>query len=333
MFVDCLGGYTKASKETSQARKRNEQYLYNITLGKEPLNCLDKICSHFSSKLNVSKSNSWIHFSYVVELARALANTKGDHRVDLLTRQIASPLRRCLALSKIVAVAKPLSSASPVVLAISNNLGMIQAFTLNIFERIALMALGEQVNGGKPTWPHVIHGHYTDPREVAAHVSSALIVPMVLIGHSLGRNKFEQLLERGRLPEDINATHKMMKRIDAEEMGLDATEMVVTSTRQGWWIDERKPSRLQPKVEMKLGAYQSLNVLDSTHAKRLKREVSRMTMTTKVSSTLGRRKCHTERLKQKKVGRVVNSKILTSGRKEVLEKMNLRKKMRDSNMG
>ncbi|KAJ0085725.1 hypothetical protein Patl1_06889 [Pistacia atlantica] len=27
----------------------------------------------------------------VVELARALANTKGVHRVDLLTRQIASP--------------------------------------------------------------------------------------------------------------------------------------------------------------------------------------------------------------------------------------------------
>ena len=28
---------------------------------------------------------------YVVELARALANTKGIYRVDLLTRQIASP--------------------------------------------------------------------------------------------------------------------------------------------------------------------------------------------------------------------------------------------------
>lgn len=28
---------------------------------------------------------------YVVELARALANTEGVHRVDLLTRQISSP--------------------------------------------------------------------------------------------------------------------------------------------------------------------------------------------------------------------------------------------------
>ncbi|KAJ0026255.1 hypothetical protein Pint_06839 [Pistacia integerrima] len=88
-------------------------------------------------------------------------------------------------------------------------------------------ALGEQVNGGKPTWPHVIHGHYTDPGKVVAHVSSALNMPMVLTGHSLGHNKFEQLLERGRLHEDINATHKIMKRIEAKEMGLDATEMVV----------------------------------------------------------------------------------------------------------
>lgn len=32
-----------------------------------------------------------VQVKYVVELARALANTKGVHRVDLLTRQIASP--------------------------------------------------------------------------------------------------------------------------------------------------------------------------------------------------------------------------------------------------
>lgn len=32
---------------------------------------------------------------YVVELARALANTKGVYRVDLLTRQISSPEVDC----------------------------------------------------------------------------------------------------------------------------------------------------------------------------------------------------------------------------------------------
>ncbi|KAJ0100510.1 hypothetical protein Patl1_20396 [Pistacia atlantica] len=57
-------------------------------------------------------------------------------------------------------------------------------------------ALGEQVNGGKPTWPHVIHGHYTDPREVAAHVSSSLNVPMLLQGTHWGQNKFNNCLSR-----------------------------------------------------------------------------------------------------------------------------------------
>ncbi|KAJ0007303.1 hypothetical protein Pint_30571 [Pistacia integerrima] len=136
------------------------------------------------------QSNSWIHFSYTVELARALANTKGDHRVDLVTRQIASPLRRCLALLTIVAV-EPISSTSPVVLAITKG----------------------------SLWQHI-------PEFVDGAINHIVNMARAL-GHSLGQNKFEQLLERGRRPEDINATHKIMKRIEDEEMGLDATEMVV----------------------------------------------------------------------------------------------------------
>ncbi|CAI9778176.1 unnamed protein product [Fraxinus pennsylvanica] len=94
-------------------------------------------------------------------------------------------------------------------------------------------ALGEQVNAGKPAWPYVIHGHYADAGEVAAHLSGVLNIPMVLTGHSLGRNKLEQLLKQGRLSrEDINTTYKIIRRIEAEELGLDSAEMVVTSTRQ-----------------------------------------------------------------------------------------------------
>lgn len=107
-------------------------------------------------------------------------------------------------------------------------------------------AIGEQVNGGKPTWPYVIHGHYADAGEVAAHLSGALNVPMVLTGHSLGRNKFEQLLKQGRLPKDINASYKIMRRIEAEELGLDASEMVVTSTRQ--------------EIEMQWGLYDGFDL-------------------------------------------------------------------------
>ncbi|KAI4299958.1 hypothetical protein L6164_033379 [Bauhinia variegata] len=114
---------------------------------------------------------TWDKVKYVVELARALANTR-IYRVDLLTRRIAIPEvdyslgRDCLALLMAVAAVLP---------------------TLSVF-----------------------------------HVNLAI-----------GRNKFEQLLEQGRLSrEAINATYKIMRRIEAEELGLDAAEMVVTSTRQ-----------------------------------------------------------------------------------------------------
>ena len=117
-------------------------------------------------------------------------------------------------------------------------------------------ALGEQVNGGKPTWPYVIHGHYADAGEVAAHLSGALNVPMVLTGHSLGRNKFEQLLKQGRLSrEDINSTYKIVRRIEAEELGIDASEMVVTSTRQEieeqWGLYDGFDLKLERKLRVR----------------------------------------------------------------------------------
>lgn len=116
--------------------------------------------------------------------------------------------------------------------------------------------LGDQVNGGKPTWPYVIHGHYADAGEVAAHLSGALNVPMVLTGHSLGRNKFEQLLKQGRLSkEDINSTYKIMTRIEGEELGLDAAEMLVTSTRQEieeqWGLYDGFDLKLERKLRVR----------------------------------------------------------------------------------
>ncbi|GMP79017.1 hypothetical protein CsSME_00034727 [Camellia sinensis var. sinensis] len=191
---------------------------------------------------------------YVVELARALANMNGVYRVDLLTRQISS--------SDIdSSYGEPIEMLS----CPSDGTGSCGAYIIRIpcgprdkympkeslwphipefvdgaLGHIVNMArvLGEQVDGGKPTWPYVIHGHYADAGEVAARLSGALNVPMVLTGHSLGRNKFEQLLQQGRLSrEDINSMYKIMRRIEAEELALDAAEMVVTSTRQE--IDEQ----------------------------------------------------------------------------------------------
>ncbi|TYH18394.1 hypothetical protein ES288_A05G267300v1 [Gossypium darwinii] len=186
---------------------------------------------------------------YVVELARALANTKGVDRVDLLTRQITSPEVDSSYGEPIEMLSCPshaTGSCGAYIIRIPSGprdkyiakeslWPHIPEFVDGALNHIVNMgrALGDQLNGGKPTWPYVIHGHYADAGEVAAHLSGALNVPMVLTGHSLGRNKFEQLLKQGRLSKEaINATYKIMRRIEGEELGLDAAEMVVTSTMQ-----------------------------------------------------------------------------------------------------
>ena len=117
-------------------------------------------------------------------------------------------------------------------------------------------SLGEQFDSGKPIWPYVIHGHYADAGEVAARLSGSLNVPMVLTGHSLGRNKFEQLLKQGRLSkEDINSTYKIMRRIEGKELALDAAEMVVTSTRQEieeqWGLYDGFDVKLERKLRVR----------------------------------------------------------------------------------
>ncbi|GKC07380.1 putative sucrose-phosphate synthase 1, partial [Tanacetum coccineum] len=64
-------------------------------------------------------------------------------------------------------------------------------------------------------------------------LSGALNVPMLFMDDSLGRDKVELLLREGRLTEDeISARYKMMRRIEAEEMSLDASEVVISGTRQ-----------------------------------------------------------------------------------------------------
>ncbi|KAJ9167224.1 hypothetical protein P3X46_021890 [Hevea brasiliensis] len=209
---------------------------------------------------------------YVVELARALANTKGVYRVDLLTRQISSPDVDSSYGEPIEMLSCPpdgSGSCGAYIVRIpcgprnkyipkESLWPYIPEFVDGALSHIVNMAraLGEQVNGGKPTWPYVIHGHYADAGEVASHLSGALNVPMVLTGHSLGRNKFEQLLKQGRLSrEDINATYKIMRRIEAEELGLDASEMVVTSTKQEieeqWGLYDGFDLKLERKLRVR----------------------------------------------------------------------------------
>lgn len=220
---------------------------------------------------------------YVVELARALASMPGVYRVDLLTRQVACP-------DVDWSYGEPTEMLSP-----RNSDGMteeigessgayiiripfgpkdkyipkellwphIPEFVDGAIGHIIQMSkvLGEQVGGGHPVWPVAIHGHYADAGDSAARLSGALNVPMLFTGHSLGRDKLEQLLRQGRLTkEEINSTYKIMRRIEAEETSLDASEVVITSTRQE--IDEqwRLYDGFDPVLEKKLRARIRRNV-------------------------------------------------------------------------
>ena len=92
-------------------------------------------------------------------------------------------------------------------------------------------------------------------------LSGALNVPMLFTSHSLGQDKLEQLLKQGQLLKDeINTTYKIMHRIEAEELALNGSEIVFTSTIQeieGQW---RLYDGFDPVLERKLRARIRRNV-------------------------------------------------------------------------
>ncbi|KAK3121489.1 hypothetical protein QOZ80_8BG0654410 [Eleusine coracana subsp. coracana] len=218
---------------------------------------------------------------YVVELARALGSTSGVYRVDLLTRQISAP-DVDWSYGEPTEMLSPRGSES-----IGHEMGEssgayivripfgprdkyipkehlwphIQEFVDGALVHIMQMSkvLGEQIGSGQPVWPVVIHGHYADAGDSAALLSGALNVPMVFTGHSLGRDKLEQLLKQGRQTRDeINTTYKIMRRIEAEELCLDASEIIITSTRQ--------------EIEQQWGLYDGF---DLTMARKLRVRIKR----------------------------------------------------------
>ncbi|KAL3745458.1 hypothetical protein ACJRO7_014545 [Eucalyptus globulus] len=213
---------------------------------------------------------------YVVELARALGTIPGVYRVDLLTRQISAPdvdwsygeptemLRTRNSEFPLQEIGE--SSGSYIIRIpcgprnkyVQKELlwPHIPEFVDGALSHITQMSkvLGEQIGGGRPVWPAAIHGHYADAGDAAALLSGALNVPMLFTGHSLGRDKLEQLLKQGRLAEEINTSYKIRRRIEAEELSLDTSEIIITSTRQEIEQQWRLYDGFDPVLERKLRA-------------------------------------------------------------------------------
>ena len=165
--------------------------------------------------------------TYVVELAKHLAEHPDVGKVDLLTRLIEDD---ALATD----YAKP-----------EENLGTDA--------RIVRLPFGSKRYIRKELlWPHLnqavdkclhflkqqgrlpdlIHTHYADAGYVGQQLSLLLGIPLVHTGHSLGRVKRERLLASGRKLNVIEKQFNFEHRISVEESILEHASLVVTSTRQ-----------------------------------------------------------------------------------------------------
>ncbi len=164
---------------------------------------------------------------YVVDLARALGERDDVSRVDLVTRRVVDP-----AVSPDYAQGlEPLSEKAQIIRIEAGPEGYIAKEQLwdhldGFFDNLYAW-LHEQGQ-----WPDLVHSHYADAGYVGVRLSNLIGVPLVHTGHSLGRDKRQQLLASGMDGEDIDLRYNMVRRIDAEEETLATADLVITSTHQ-----------------------------------------------------------------------------------------------------
>eukprot|EP00803_Ostreobium_quekettii_P007884 evm.model.scf_2113.2 EVM.evm.TU.scf_2113.2 scf_2113:13778-22052(-) len=180
---------------------------------------------------------------YVVELAKALAEHPAVHRVDLLTRLVADPNvdaaysaqeepMLCTRGGHGGAFLVRIPCGPPKKYLRKESLWpYIQEFADNGVDHVKRV-LGSMADAGEPCELYAVHGHYADAAEAAALMAHVVGATMVLTGHSLGRSKLVHLLRSGMTRKEAESTYAIGRRVEAEETGLDAATLVLTSTRQ-----------------------------------------------------------------------------------------------------
>ena len=95
----------------------------------------------------------------------------------------------------------------------------------------------------QPRLPDWIHAHYADAGYVGALLRRRLGIPLVFTGHSLGREKRRRLMASGLEPGQIDQQYAMARRIEAEELALAQSGLVITSTQQERQVQYGRYSR------------------------------------------------------------------------------------------
>ncbi|MES9942605.1 MAG: HAD-IIB family hydrolase [Candidatus Thiodiazotropha sp. 6PLUC2] len=162
---------------------------------------------------------------YVVDLARALAECDEVSRVDLVTRRVvdpeisddyAEPLDLLSSKARIVRVdAGPEGYLAKEIL-----WDHLDSFMDNLLNWLKT----------QPRMPDIVHSHYADAGYVGVRLSHLLGIPLVHTGHSLGRDKQQQLLAKGLTRKEIGIRYNMERRVEAEEEVLANADLVITST-------------------------------------------------------------------------------------------------------
>ena len=165
--------------------------------------------------------------TYVLELARALAEQPQVDRLEVITRCVED--RR---ISPDYAVQRETLHPRASLLRLSFGprrylrKELLWPHLEELVDRLVLHITRQQ---RRPDW---IHAHYADAGWVGAQLHRRLGIPLVFTGHSLGREKRRRLLDLGQHPDQLNQHYAMDRRIAAEEDALAASSLVVTSTRQ-----------------------------------------------------------------------------------------------------
>ncbi|WP_269603860.1 HAD family hydrolase [Prochlorococcus marinus] len=164
---------------------------------------------------------------YVLELVKGLAARPEVEKVELITRLI---IDRKVSSDYSKPVEKISSCAEIIRLPFGPKRYVRKELLWPYLDDLADQIVQRLQNENNlPDW---IHAHYADAGYVGSLVSRRLGLPLVFTGHSLGREKLRRLLAAGIDHDQIEQNYSISKRIDAEELALAHSNLLITSTKQ-----------------------------------------------------------------------------------------------------
>ncbi len=191
---------------------------------------------------------------YVLELAKSLSERDDVRKVEILTRRIEDKAVSTDYSHREEKVNEKLS----IIRIRCGGLKYVRKELLwNFLEEFVDKSI-KYIKGNNEL-PDIIHSHYADAGYVCTELTKFFGIPLIHTGHSLGRDKFNNLLKQGLTKEEIDKRYKIFQRIEAEENVIFFADKIITSTNQEiekqYSIYENSSSEkfvvIPPSVELK----------------------------------------------------------------------------------